>query len=181
MFPCRRAAVWLNPETYLLRYPDVRDAYTPAIWAWLLTKSGPQGYLENEPLPWERAPKEHHALLAAPLIDPLTGAPIGGLFVELLSLPERWDHQMLSEHFPAVQNLSAQIATALQQAQTYQDTLMHERVAQELRLAGEIQSSFLPSSLPEVPGWDIAADLKPARQTSGTSMISSSWITANWG
>jgi serine phosphatase RsbU (regulator of sigma subunit) len=37
----------------------------------------------------------------------------------------------------------------------------------ELQVAGEIQASFLPRSIPQIPGWDIAAALQPARQTSG--------------
>ena len=37
----------------------------------------------------------------------------------------------------------------------------------ELILAGEIQASFLPRSLPEIPGWQLAVALQPARQTCG--------------
>jgi len=43
----------------------------------------------------------------------------------------------------------------------------HQEVAQELALAGEIQTSFLPDALPNIAGWQLAATLKPARETSG--------------
>ena len=170
MFPCRRAVVWLSPETYLLRYPDGKDTHTPEIWDWLMTQDAPQVFLGDAPLPWkagEDANVRHFSILTAPILDPVSGEPIGGLFVDLQSLPQAWDRTSLDEHKPALQNLASQIANALQQADTYQETLKHQRVAQELRLAGEIQSSFLPASVPDVPGWDIAASLKPARQTSG--------------
>jgi len=167
MFPTRRAVVWLAPETYLLRYPDGKDSHTPKIWDWLLDQTDPVGFLEETLLPWADPDEKHFAMLTAPILDQLTGEPIGGIFIELLSLPQSWDKVSLEEYYPALQTLAAQIATALQQAQTYRDTLRHQRVDQELRLAGDIQASFLPDHLPEVPGWDIAANLSPARQTSG--------------
>jgi sigma-B regulation protein RsbU (phosphoserine phosphatase) len=43
----------------------------------------------------------------------------------------------------------------------------NEKMAQELALAGEVQASFLPRELPRVPGWQLSATLKPARETSG--------------
>jgi serine phosphatase RsbU (regulator of sigma subunit) len=37
----------------------------------------------------------------------------------------------------------------------------------ELALAGQIQASFLPREMPVLPGWELAARLVPARETSG--------------
>jgi PAS domain S-box-containing protein len=45
--------------------------------------------------------------------------------------------------------------------------LAHQKFEQELALAWQIQASFLPHDLPDVPGWQLAATLEPARQTSG--------------
>lgn len=167
MFLCRRADVWLAPETYLLKYPDGKDNYTPEIWTWLMAQASPTGFLEKEDLPWVNAPERHFALIAAPIFDSQSDRPIGGLFIELLSIPQRWKRKTLRELYPAVQNLADQVAAALKQAEVYQEAMSHQRVTQELRLAGEIQTSFLPIRSPEIAGWDIAASLTPARQTSG--------------
>ncbi len=167
MFPCRRAVVWLAPETFLLKYPDGKASFSQTIWDWILSQKTPQGFLENVKLPWQEQTERHFALLTAPILDPISGDPIGGLYIELLSLPQSWDKKSIREHYPALQNLAAQIATALKQAETYKETLKHQRTTQELRLAGDIQASFLPDQVPEIQGWDIAASLKPARQTSG--------------
>jgi sigma-B regulation protein RsbU (phosphoserine phosphatase) len=43
----------------------------------------------------------------------------------------------------------------------------NRRFAEELDLAGRIQASFLPSGLPQLPGWQLSVVLKPARETSG--------------
>jgi sigma-B regulation protein RsbU (phosphoserine phosphatase) len=41
------------------------------------------------------------------------------------------------------------------------------RINEELDLAWQIQSGFLPQALPELPGWQLTATLKPSRETSG--------------
>jgi sigma-B regulation protein RsbU (phosphoserine phosphatase) len=41
------------------------------------------------------------------------------------------------------------------------------KMARELALAGEVQTSFLPRELPDIPGWQLSVTLKPSRETSG--------------
>ncbi|MBK9055866.1 MAG: SpoIIE family protein phosphatase [Chloroflexi bacterium] len=43
----------------------------------------------------------------------------------------------------------------------------NQKMIQELALAGQVQASFLPDKLPDVPGWQFSVSLLPARETSG--------------
>jgi sigma-B regulation protein RsbU (phosphoserine phosphatase) len=48
-----------------------------------------------------------------------------------------------------------------------EERLSHQKVVQELALAGRIQASFLPSDTPYVPEWQLAATLVPTKETAG--------------
>ena len=43
----------------------------------------------------------------------------------------------------------------------------NKKMERELALAGEVQASFLPRELPDIPGWQLSVTLKPSRETSG--------------
>ena len=43
----------------------------------------------------------------------------------------------------------------------------NRRLAQELSLPGDLQASFLPASIPEIGNYELAFELRPARETSG--------------
>lgn len=45
--------------------------------------------------------------------------------------------------------------------------IQNEKMARELELAGEIQTSYLPRQLPTIKGWQFESLLKPSRETSG--------------
>jgi len=67
----------------------------------------------------------------------------------------------------------SQAARAIQEVHTRRAQLLRiasleqERTAQELRMAREIQVSFLPERCPSLPGWEICADWRAARQVGG--------------
>lgn len=43
----------------------------------------------------------------------------------------------------------------------------NRKMAHELALAGEVQASFLPDKMPDIPGWQFSVTLQPAQETSG--------------
>jgi len=45
--------------------------------------------------------------------------------------------------------------------------MQNQKMARELELAGEIQTSYLPRQLPKIPGWQFQSFLKSSRETSG--------------
>jgi serine phosphatase RsbU (regulator of sigma subunit) len=50
---------------------------------------------------------------------------------------------------------------------TFKLALASQQDAQELARAAQIQGTFLPKETPQIPGWQLAVILEPARQTSG--------------
>jgi len=64
--------------------------------------------------------------------------------------------------------LRARISACLERKRLRDQELLHlRRINEELAWAWEVQSGFLPAPLPDIPGWQFAAHLKPSRETSG--------------
>ncbi len=161
MFPDSQLEIRVFPDQTLLRHPHDRQPVAAAAWEWLATQSEAQHFLPGEVPPWDTQAADG-ALVVAPILATETKEPRGGIHLSLGGDPDA-----ASSLLPAVQSLAAQIASALQGATVYAQQLAHESVARELALAGQIQANFLPDTLPEVPGWQLAAMLDPARETSG--------------
>ncbi len=63
--------------------------------------------------------------------------------------------------------IASQTAMAIVNAQLAEEAVVRQRLEQELRVARRIQESFLPERCPTLPGWQIAAFWRSARQVGG--------------
>ena len=165
MIPRGQLEIRVFPDQTLLRDPEEGPPVTASVWDWLHTTPEGSHFVPGQDLPWESEPASD-PVAVVPIVDVQSGEAMGGIY---LSLPWRlpWQAETAVSLLPALQSLAAQVASALHGARTYTQRLAHERVQQELALAWQIQSSFLPHEVPSVPGWQLAATLRPASETSG--------------
>lgn len=67
--------------------------------------------------------------------------------------------------------LASQLAPAIRLAglarRQEEEAARRERIDQELRVAGVIQQTLLPRDLPDLPGWELRAFYRPAREVGG--------------
>lgn len=167
MFPSGRVAIWISPDSNLLSFPADWEGVERSAWDWIIDQPKPRSFLADEDIPWRDEQLEHFATITAPIFRTDSGRSIGGIVIELRALTQAWEKGSLRNLFPATQSLADQIASTLQQAEAYEQSLNFQQISQELRLAGQIQSSFLPNKFPPISGWQLAVTLLPARETSG--------------
>jgi serine phosphatase RsbU (regulator of sigma subunit) len=167
MFPSGRISIWISPNRNLLKFPADWIGFQDDAWQWIITQAGPKSFLDKDELPWQSEKKDHLAMVTTPIFRSDSGRAIGGIAIELRTLAQPWDIKSLSNLFPATQALADQISSTLQQTEIYEKSLDYQQITQELRLAGQIQASFLPNKFPRIPGWQLAVTLLPARETSG--------------
>ncbi|MFO0727902.1 MAG: SpoIIE family protein phosphatase [Myxococcota bacterium] len=100
------------------------------------------------------------AMMCAPLV--FRGEILGVLYIDSDS-PGAFDDKDLE----MLAGIAAQSATALGVAKLHQEVLRRERLERDLKLAENIQKSFVPATVPEVQGWSFAVEYRPARGVSG--------------
>lgn len=103
--------------------------------------------------------------LAVPLVSQ-------GELIGVLNLGPRLSEQdYSSDDRKLLDSLAAQAAPALRVAQLVREqqaeAATRQRFEQELEVARLIQQNFLPKELPDLPGWQIAAFYRPAREVGG--------------
>lgn len=103
--------------------------------------------------------------LAVPLVSQ-------GELIGVLNLgPRRSEQEYSSDDRKLLDNLAAQAAPALRVGQLVRqqqaEARTRQRFEQELEVARLIQQNFLPKELPGLPGWEVAACYRPAREVGG--------------
>ena len=146
--------------------PELDIAPNDPILAYLASVSG---VVEIEKLdldsPALAAMKESGVKLVVPLVSQ-------GELIGLLNLGPRLSQQEYSaDDRKLLSDLATQTAPAVRVAQLVrqqqQEAQERERIEQELRVARLIQQTLLPKTLPELPGYDVAAYYQPAREVGG--------------
>jgi serine phosphatase RsbU (regulator of sigma subunit) len=66
-----------------------------------------------------------------------------------------------------ITGVAHQAAVAVESKYLYEQKAEQERMAYELEIARDIQATFIPSSLPAPPGWEIVARWQSAQEVSG--------------
>lgn len=103
--------------------------------------------------------------LAVPLVSQ-------GELIGVLNLgPRLSEQEYSSDDRRLLDNLAAHAAPALRLGQLVREqqteAARRQRFEQELEVARLIQQNFLPKELPDLPGWQVAAYYRPAREVGG--------------
>jgi serine phosphatase RsbU (regulator of sigma subunit) len=167
MFTTRGIHIWTVQRGTLLHEPADWKLDIKPVWNWLQRYHETKAFLPGVPFPWTEKNAIHEPLLVSPILNVVSGEAEGCVYLELQTMAIPWDDRSVASLLPAVQSLSAQVASACHQAHVYTETLAAQKTMQELTLARRIQASFLPETIPKVPGWQITAALEPARQMAG--------------
>jgi serine phosphatase RsbU (regulator of sigma subunit) len=109
--------------------------------------------------------QEAGVVLVVPLIS-------SGSLIGLLSLgPHRSERSYTTDEVRQLNALAGHAAPAIRVGQLVRqqetEARNRERIEQELKIARAIQQQFLPTSLPDLPGWHVAAFYRPARSVGG--------------
>jgi sigma-B regulation protein RsbU (phosphoserine phosphatase) len=104
---------------------------------------------------------KRESLMAFPLMS--KGDLLGIMIVDYAG-PE---HRSTERLMTILSGIAGQAAIAVENDRLLQEAAEQERMRQELEVAKRIQTSFMPESCPPVPGWELAAHWRSAREVGG--------------
>jgi serine phosphatase RsbU (regulator of sigma subunit) len=146
--------------------PELHIAPNDPILAFL---AGVSGVVEVDKLDLDSPALQTMKAAEVKLVVPLVSQ---GDLIGVLNLGPRLSQQEYSaDDRKLLSDLATQTAPAVRVAQLVRqqqrEAQERERIEQELRVARLIQKTLLPKTLPELPGYDVAAYYQPAREVGG--------------
>lgn len=134
--------------------------------AYLLSAAGPVDIRRlNLESPALKTLKDAGAVLVVPMIS--AGVPVGMLALG----PRKSERDYTTDDRQLLDALARYAAPAIRVGQLVREqqveALRRERIEQQLNVARLVQRQFLPKSLPELPGWQMAAFYRPALVVGG--------------
>ena len=163
IFPGCQIQVRQFPDQDLFSYPSPlpKPATEPA-WRWLSSADSLITFSSGDSYPWGGVHPPGSEMILAPLLSQHANRAVGGI-----ALVSREEAQDRDELLGLVNHLVRIIVHRLIQAEEISNRQVQQRASQELEMAWRIQAGILPDGAPAVRGWDMAARLEPAHETSG--------------
>jgi serine phosphatase RsbU (regulator of sigma subunit) len=175
MFAMSTVNIRLFPNQTLLNDPNYADPPDEVVWDWMQNVGETLVAPVGQELPWGETPRSYGTLLV-PILHTESEEVLGGIAIR-----KRVDPEDVTSVVPAAESLATLIASALHGAEVYEQTLRTMRVENELSLAADMQSSLMPSTSPEVPGWEFRAIVDSAREVSGDFIDLIPLTAGRWG
>jgi serine phosphatase RsbU (regulator of sigma subunit) len=102
------------------------------------------------------------SMMCAPLLD-LEGNPLGVLQIDTLDQRKRFD----ADDLAVLASVAAQAGIAIRNARLHEAAIEQQAVQRDIKLARDVQMSFLPHDEPEIDGYDFYHYYLPAHHVGG--------------
>jgi serine phosphatase RsbU (regulator of sigma subunit) len=160
-----RLEIQMFPTRIVVHQPEIWPSPPEAAWAWMRSQPGLHHFKPGGSVPWGEDNSDRCTAMVS-ILEHDSGHVIGGIY-HSLSTRGFIDQDLYQMYLPVLASLADQVALAMRRVTNARQFIAHQRVEQELSLAGDIQGSFLPDKFPEVEGWSLSGALVSARDTSG--------------